>query len=351
MQRLLLAASAWWCRLLTSVWSRLPGLLLTCTIAAAAFALRGLSGIAVLSPPIIAIALGIAFHNAVDTPAMFKPGVVFSMRRILRVGIVLLGLQLSLAQAVTVGTVGVVIIAATLAATFAFTVWLGRRLGMERKLAELIGAGTSICGASAIIATNTVTSASEEDVAYAVACVTVLGSVSALLYPALGDFLQLMPHEFGLWAGASIHEIAQVVAAAFQNGPDAGNFGTIAKLCRVMLLAPMIMVLSYSRAKRRQISDSAHVKPWIMRAAPMPWFVLGFIAMMLVNSLDVIPPAKKIYLIQATTFLLTVALAAMGFETDFAKLREKGWKPLLLGAGSWLFISALSLALIELVYN
>jgi uncharacterized integral membrane protein (TIGR00698 family) len=347
----MLAASAWWCRLFTSVWSRLPGLLLTCTIAAAAFALRGLSGIAVLSPPIIAIALGIAFHNTVDTPAMFKSGVVFSMRRILRVGIVLLGLQLSLAQAVTVGTVGVVIIAATLAATFAFTVWLGRQLGMERKLAELIGAGTSICGASAIIATNAVTSASEEDVAYAVACVTVLGSVSALLYPALGDFLQLMPHEFGLWAGASIHEIAQVVAAAFQNGPDAGNFGTIAKLCRVMLLAPIIMVLSYSRAKRRQTGDSAHVKPRIRRAAPMPWFVLGFIAMMLVNSLDVIPPAAKIYLVQATTFLLTVALAAMGLETDFAKLREKGWKPLFLGAGSWLFISALSLALIELVYN
>ena len=114
---------------------------------------------------------------------------------------------------------------------------------------QLIAAGTSICGASAVIATNTVTRASDEDVAYAVASVTVFGSVSILLYPALAGLLQLTPHAFGLWAGASIHEIAQVVAAAFQNGTEAGNFATIAKLGRVMLLAPMILPLSYYSAK------------------------------------------------------------------------------------------------------
>jgi uncharacterized integral membrane protein (TIGR00698 family) len=270
------------------------------------------------------------------------------MRRILRFAIILLGLQLSLAQVVTVGIAGLAIIAVTLASTFVFTVWLGRQLGINRKLAELIGAGTSICGASAVIATNTVTRASDEDVAYAVACVTVFGSVSVLLYPALAGLLQLAPHAFGLWTGASIHEIAQVVAAAFQNGADSGNFGTIAKLSRVMLLAPMILALGYFSAKRQQIIDGNHVKQPTTRAVPMPWFVLGFIAMMLLNSLDLIPPVDKIYLVQTTTFLLTVALAAMGLETDFGKLRAKGWKPLLVGAGSWLFISAFSLALIEL---
>jgi uncharacterized integral membrane protein (TIGR00698 family) len=218
----------------------LPGLFLTFTIAAAALELRNLSGITVLSSLIIAIVLGMALHNTVGTPSTFKPGVVFSMRRILRFAIVLLGLQLSLAQVATVGIVGLAIIAVTLAATFAFTAWLGRRVGIDRKLAELIGAGTSICGASAVIATNTVTRASDEDVAYAVACVTVFGSVSALLYPGLAELLQLTPRAFGLWTGASIHEIAQVVAAAFQNGADSGNFGTIAKLSRVILLAPMI---------------------------------------------------------------------------------------------------------------
>ena len=327
----------------------LPGLLLTFILAAVAFELRSLLGITALSPLIVAIVLGMAFHNTIGTPGAFKPGVAFSMRRILRFAIVLLGLQLSFAQLIKVGTVGLAIIAVTLAATFLFTVWLGRRLGIDRKLAQLIAAGTSICGASAIIATNTVTRASDEDVAYAVACVTVFGSASMLLYPALEGLVQLAPHAFGLWAGASIHEIAQVVAAAFQNGTSSGHFGTIAKLSRVMLLAPTILVLGYVSAKRLQTVGGDHVTPAI-QPLPMPLFVLGFLAMMVFNSFDLIPQVDKTYLVQATTFLLTVALAAMGLETDFGKLRAKGWRPLLVGAGSWLFISAFSLVLIELAY-
>ena len=188
--------------------SLLSGLTFSFTIAAAAFELRNLSGVTVLSPLIIAIVLGMALHNTVGTPGTFKPGVVFSMRRILRFAIVLLGLQLSLGQVAAVGIAGLAIIAVTLASTFVFTLWLGRRLGIDRKLAELIGAGTSICGASAIVATNTVTRAFDEDVTYAVASVTVFGSVSVLLYPTLAGLLQLMPDAFGRWIGSSIHEIA-----------------------------------------------------------------------------------------------------------------------------------------------
>jgi uncharacterized integral membrane protein (TIGR00698 family) len=252
-----------------------------------------------------------------------------------------------LSQLVEVGGVGLGIIVLTLASTFLFTVWLGHWLGVDRKLVELIAAGTSICGASAIVATNTVTRASDEEVAYAVACVTVFGSASMLLYPVLEGLLQLPPHAFGLWAGASIHEIAQVVAAAFQNGPDSGNFGTIAKLSRVMLLAPMILVLGCF-----SVSNHGHDRGEASKrqSVPVPWFVAGFVAMMLFNSLDLIPQLDRTYLVQTTTFLLAIALAAMGLETDIRKLRAKGWKPLLVGAGSWLFISALSLVLIELVY-
>ena len=331
--------------------SRLPGLVLTFTVAAVAFELRNLSGITALSPLIIAIVLGMVFHNTVGTPAAFKPGVTFSMRRILRFAIILLGLQLSLSQVVSVGMAGITIIALALVGTFVFTVWLGNRFGIDPKLAQLIAAGTSICGASAVIATNTVTRASDEDVAYAVASVTVFGSAAILLYPALAGFLQLTPHAFGLWAGASIHEIAQVVAAAFQNGTEAGNFATIAKLSRVMLLAPMILVLGYVVAKDRRAIDAGSVEPSARRAVPKPWFVAGFVAMMLFNSLGLIPPADKAYLIQATTFLLTVALAAMGLETDVRKLKAKGWRPLLVGAGSWIFIASFSFCLIETVYH
>ena len=321
-----------------------PGLTLTAVIAVAAFALHGLPGVSTLSPLILAIVLGIAVHNVVGTPRRAKAGVTFSLRRILRLAIVLLGFQLTVAQVVAVGGSGLLIIAATLGATLVFTQWFGRLLGVDWKLAQLIAAGTSICGASAVIATNTVTEAGDEDVAYAVACVTVFGSLAMFLYPALPAALHLAPRAYGLWAGASIHEIAQVVAAAFQDGREAGELATIAKLSRIMMLAPVVLALGFYVARRNQAHSHGHAR----RRVPMPWFVFGFLGVVAVNSAVAIPALPKSWLVQLTTFLLTVALAAMGLETDFRKLRAKGLRPLLLGAAAWVFIAGFSLALVEL---
>jgi uncharacterized integral membrane protein (TIGR00698 family) len=319
-----------------------PGLLLTMAIAASAYAIREIPGVDTFSPMILAILLGILFHNVAGTPARAKGGVVFSLRRVLRLAIVLLGLQLTASQIVEVGGAGIAIIVATLVATFVLTKAAGRLLGVERKLAELIAAGTSVCGASAVIATNTVTEGSDEDVAYAVACVTVFGTLSMFLYPVLGTLLRLDMHHYGLWAGSSIHEIAQVVAAAFQHGKEAGDFGTIAKLSRVMLLAPLVMALGIVAARR----GVGAAEERSGRKAPMPWFVLGFIAMIGLNSLDIVPSGAAHAVTPVTTFLLTMALAAMGLETDIRKLRAKGVRPLALGAFSWVFISTFSLALV-----
>ena len=198
-----------------------------------------------------------------------------------------------------------------------------------------------------MIATNTVTNAPDEDVAYAVACVTVFGSVAMFAYPLLPGLLHLDPHAFGLWTGASIHEIAQVVGAAFQDGQKAGEFGTIAKLSRVMLLAPMVMALGLIAARNAGKNDPAagvsSARP------PMPWFVLGFVALVGINSLIAIPAEVKVWVAAATTFLLSVALAAMGLETDIRKLAAKGLRPALLGALAFLFIAGFSLTLIKLI--
>jgi uncharacterized integral membrane protein (TIGR00698 family) len=323
----------------------LPGLGLAAGIAALAFALRQLPGLGVFSPMILAILIGIGFHNLIGTPARAKPGVTFSLKRLLRLAIVLLGLQLTAQQIAEVGVTGVALIAVTLVATFIFTKWFARLIGVDGKLAELIAAGTSICGASAVIATNSVTEAHDEDVAYAVACVTVFGSIAMFLYPALAAFLQLSPRAFGLWSGASIHEIAQVVAAAFQAGTDAGNYGTIAKLTRVTMLAPVVITLGLLASRRRRASGEAAARG----KAPIPYFVLGFIGLVIVNSVLTIPPEIKTWIVVSTTFLLSLALAAMGLETDIRKLRAKGIQPLLLGAAAWLFIALFSLALIKLV--
>ena len=330
-----------------SAWSGLhgrgiwPGFALSATAAAAAYAVRQLPGMTTFSPMILAIVIGIAFHNIVGTPVWAKQGVTFSMRRLLRAAIILLGLQLTITQVIEVGGRGIGIIALTLVSTFAFTVWMGRLLGVDRKLAQLIAAGTSICGASAVIATNTVTNAQDEDVAYAIACVTVFGSVAMFTYPLLPGLLHLDPHAFGLWSGASIHEIAQVVAASFQDGQKAGEFGTIAKLSRVMLLAPVVIALGMMASPSSR--DVAAARP------PMPWFVLGFVAMVALNSAVSIPAEAKVWIGALTTFLLSVALAAMGLETDIGKLAARGFRPALLGAFAFLFIAGFSLALIKLM--
>jgi uncharacterized integral membrane protein (TIGR00698 family) len=317
----------------------LPGIALAAILAATAFGLHALPGLRMLSPMILSILLGIAFHNLLGTPARARAGVTFALRRILRFAIILLGLQLTAQQVAQVGATGVAILVASLLATFLVTKLVGRLLGVERGLAELIAAGTSICGASAVVAVNTVTEAKDEDVAYAVACVTVFGSAAMFLYPLLPALLHLSAHDFGLWSGASIHEIAQVVAASFQDGPSAGQFGTVAKLTRISMLAPMVLALGIVATRRH---GRGHAR------APMPWFVLGFVALVVANSLVAIPASPKAAIVALTTFLLSVALAAMGLETDLRKLAARGLRPAALGALSSLFISGFSLGLIRL---
>lgn len=322
----------------------LPGLLAATAIAALAQALRLLPGMALFSPMILAVVMGIALRTAFGVRDMLRPGLGFAARRVLRFAIVLLGLQLTAAQVAALGLEGVAIVALALVATFLFTRRLGQALGVERGLAELIAAGTAVCGASAVMAANTVTRASDEDAAYAVSCVTLIGSLAMFLYPLLPSLLGLSERLYGLWAGASIHEIAQVAAAAFQNGAASGEWGMIAKLTRVMMLAPLVLALGFcaSRAASKARGDGA---PAVARP-PVPWFAFGFLAMIGLNSLIDLPAALRADMMLATGFLLAVALAAMGLETDLRKLLARGPRPLLLGLASFAFMAGFSLLLL-----
>jgi uncharacterized integral membrane protein (TIGR00698 family) len=326
---------------LRAIW---PGVLLVAGIVGAAFALRQIPGLGLLSPMILAILLGIAVRNTIGPPVAAQPGVAFSARRLLRLGIVLLGAQLTASQIAEVGATGLAILIASVVATFLVTQWLGRLIGVDARLTELIAGGTSICGASAVIATNTVTRASEEDVAYALACVTLFGSIAMFVYPLLPALLDLSPRSYGLWAGASIHEIAQVVGATFQASQQAGELGTVAKLTRVMMLAPVVMTLGLLAARRLAPGEGPAGKA----KAPVPWFVLGFAALVAVNSLVTVPAGMRAALGVVAVVLLSMALAALGLAADIGKLRAKGARPLLLGLLATLFIAAFSLTLVKL---
>lgn len=324
----------------------LPGLLLTLLIAAIAFGLRLVPVLAIISPIMLAMLIGIAYRFFARQPAWAVSGVLFSQRRLLRIAIVLLGLQLTVTQIIELGAIALIILTTTLIFTFIFTVQVGRFLDVDPKLAQLIASGTAICGASAVFAANEVVKGTEEDVTYAVACVTVFGTIAMLLYPLLPALLNLGPAEFGLWTGSSIHEIAQVVAASFQNGQIAGEFATIAKLSRVIMLAPLVIALDLltRRAQNNgQASDKSARRPFI------PWFVVGFIVAVSVSSIVTIPVELKSHLMLMTTLLLAMALAAMGLQTDLANLRRKGFRPALLGALAFAFIGSFSLVCIKLL--
>ncbi|MBX3597762.1 MAG: YeiH family protein [Rhizobiaceae bacterium] len=320
--------------------SLLPGIMIAGLTAVAAYQLRQLPGLAVLSPMIIAVAIGILYANIVGMPDHAKPGITFCQKSLLRFAIVLLGFQLTLTQVSTIGASGIAIIATVLILTFVLTMLLGRALGVEKNLACLIAAGTSICGASAIVATNAVVRAREEHVAYSVASITLFGTIAMLGLPFLAPVFGLSDHDFGIWAGASIHEVAQVVGAAFQNGQVSGEIGTVSKLTRVVMLAPVVLALGFFISRQAGAQSGAK--------ATIPWFALWFLAVVVLNSLITIPAEVRQALALTTTALLSTGLAALGLQTNIAALRKEGMRPLLLALFSFLFIASSSLTLIKL---
>ncbi len=306
----------------------LPGLALAGGLAAAAMALRQLTGIGVLSPMIVAVLAGLALGTLWRVPARMRPGLALATRPVLRAGIVLLGLQITPADVWALGAAAFAVSALTLLATFLAVRLAGRLLGVAAPLTDLIAAGTAVCGASAVIAANPVARGDDEDVAYAIACVTLFGTLAMLAAPLLAGPLGLAGESYGIWAGATIHEVAQVTAAAFQLGDAAGQAGTVAKLIRVMLLAPLVLGMALALRGRARGGASA---------VPVPWFVFGFVAMMLVNGAVPLPESAIAAAALLATFLLATGLAAMGLTTDPRRLRARGGRPLALGAFGWIF--------------
>lgn len=325
----------------------LPGLALGGTVTAGAFLVRSLQlpGLTRISPLMLAILIGMLVRNTLGRPEAARPGLAASLRGPLRLGIVLLGLQVTLAEILGIGWAGLLILAFALLSTYLLTLWLGGRLGVAPGLTTLIAAGTGVCGASAIVAANTVVRDSDESVAYALATVTLFGTLAMFSYPLVGAALELSPQVYGLWSGASVHEVAQVVAAGFARGQAEGEFATVAKLARVLMLAPLVIGMGLWAARQTAPGDTQSAG-----RAPIPWFVFGFLALVLIGDTGWIDPQWRSMANIATQVLLTFALAAVGLETDVRRLVAQGWQPLLLGALATAYI-ALSTLLLALLWG
>jgi len=320
----------------------LPGLVLVAVITASVYGLRHIPFVSQLSPMISAIFVGMLFANVVGTNVSSSPGISISGKKLLRLAVALLGVQISFTQLGEIGVRGVGFAALALGSTFLFTIWAGRLLGVDRNLAQLLAAGTSICGASAIAATNATIGADDEDVSYAVACITLFGTLAMFLFPLAMLATGLAGKSYGLWIGLSVHEVAQVVGAGFQGGTEAGEIAVVTKLARVMMLAPLVIALSVVRSKVSGGAKSAG------RTQLVPHFVIGFLVLAALNSFGVIPDAIRKPIVTATPILLTAAMAALGLGTSISKLKKHGLPPLLLAALASLFIAGLTFALVML---
>lgn len=319
--------------------SILPGLLLTALIAAMAIGLNRLTDLHTLNPLLISVLLGIGWRQWGVVPMTYRPGIKFAMKRVLRLAVILLGLRLSLAEVMAVGPWGLGMVTVSTLSTFYLTCWLGRQMEVNARLTKLIAAGTSICGASAVVATNPVIEGSEEDMAYAIATITGFGTLAMVTYPLLGNLMQLSPQAFGIWCGASVHEVAQVIATAFQQGMISGELATVTKLSRVLLVVPVIISLGWQTRR----SNSAK-----LTTLPIPWFVLFFGLLVGVNSLSWVSEPIKATVLNGNQWLLCISLVAMGLETNLSSLTQLGIKPIYLAGFSWVFLSVISLSMIYL---
>lgn len=324
-------------RLPTPPWALGPGLALCALLAVAGIALGHVPWLQSLGlgPLTLAIGLGLVVGHLLPgaASAACEPGVGLSKQTLLRLGVVLYGLRLTLADVGHIGLAGVAIDAAVLGSTFALACVAGVRwFGLPWQSAVLIGAGSSICGAAAVMATEPVVRARSEQVSVAVACVVLFGTLATLAYPLLfrldarWHLLAGSARALGVYSGSTIHELAQVVAAARAAGAEAADAAVITKMVRVMMLAPFLLALSAWVARRLPGQPGARPRPTV------PGFVLAFVAVVVLNSALAVPPAWRAAADSVTTLLLAMAMGALGVATRWAALRRAGARPLLLGA-------------------
>jgi len=350
---------------MNAIWGFLLALLLALTgeylagIMAPALGLQkgAISGI------MMAILLGILVNNLFRLPEVLRPGIRFSVVRILRLGIVLLGIRLSIVEAGAIGLKSLPIIVGTVLAALAIVTWVSRRVGLTDRLGTLIAVGTSICGATAIVAMSPTIGARDDETSYAVACITLFGVAAMLAYPFAAHWLFAGDgFRSGMFLGTAVHETAQVAGAGlvyqqYFDDPRALDVATVTKLVRnmSMLLVIPIMAVFY----HRRSSEGGAAPKWYTM---IPVFIVGFAAMSLLRTLGdvgdrpfgMLDPEQWNSIVgivkQVATYCLAIAMAAVGLGTSIKGLRAIGLKPLGVGLFSALLVGVVSYALVSLLY-
>lgn len=315
--------------------SMLHGVLLITLFSLAAFYIGDMGFVKSLSfsPMIVGIILGMLYANSLrnNLPDTWVPGILFCSKRILRIGIILYGFRLTFQDVTAVGLPAILIDAIIVTVTVCGGVLIGKLLKMDRSIALLTSVGSGICGAAAVLGAESAINTKPYKTAVAVSTVVIFGTLSMFLYPVLyrNGVFDLSPELMGLFTGSTVHEVAHVVGAGNAMGQGVSNTAIIVKMIRVMMLVPALLVISWAVARnltKRDAAEQAKGKITI------PWFAILFLVVIGFNSFNLLPASLVEWINQFDTFLLTMAMTALGAETSFDKFKKAGAKPFLLAA-------------------
>jgi uncharacterized integral membrane protein (TIGR00698 family) len=365
-----------------SVRAVVPGLVLAVAVAAAATVVG--QHVPLVGSAVPGAVIGAVIALVLKPGARFAPGVTFASTFLLQCSVVLLGTQLSIAEAARVGVSSLPVMLGTLAVCLGAAWLYGRLLGIPRDLRTLIGVGTGICGGSAIAAVSPVIEAASTDVAYAISTIFLFNIAAVLAFPLIGHAIGMSQQSFGLFAGTAVNDTSSVVATATTYGAAAANHAIVVKLVRTLMIIPICLGLAGAAARRKRAAGCAGTAgavtagttpragatetrvgastasalpvaampesaPTSARFSPLrairlvPWFLIGFVVAAALNSAGLVPAASHGPLQHVSVFLVAVALSAIGLSTNVSALRKAGPRPLLLGALLWITVAVASL--------
>jgi uncharacterized integral membrane protein (TIGR00698 family) len=352
------------------VWFRMNGPGLALVLGLSCIAAWFGSLLPVVGGPVFGILIGMLVGNTWGRPAPAVPGILFSSKKVLQWAVIVLGAGISLGQVWRTGVESLTVMLITLAAAFLAAYGFGRWMGVQSNLKSLIGVGTAICGGSAIAAVSPIVEAKEEEIAYSISTIFLFNVIAVLIFPALGHWMGFSDEAFGLWAGTAINDTSSVVAAGYVYSDAAGEYATIVKLTRTMMIIPICLlfaVLVGMRKKREMVlaAESAEVaagasgtgsgevaavssavnkpKPAFKLGKIFPWFILWFLVASLLNTMGLFPGNSVHYIGILGKFMIVIALTAVGLGANFRKMLGTGIKPLVLGLITWFVVALVSI--------
>lgn len=307
---------------------KLYGVTLTIMLATLSMLIANIVPYHLISASVFALIIGMLLNPILHNNQKIEPGIKFVSKKILRYGIILMGLTLSFEQVLSVGKFSLIVMCFTLFAAFGGGYFIGKLFKMDWKLSSLISAGTGICGGSAIAAIAPTIEAKDSDVAYAISATFIFDVIMVIIFPLMGVYFSMSDMGFGLWAGTAINDTSSVVAAGYAFSDAAGNFSVIVKLTRTLSIIPTVLIFSYVNARLKTNSTSSNK---VKIKDIFPYFILMFLVMVAISSTGIIPNSFTGYISDISKFFMVMALGAIGLKTNFKETYSSGIKPMLHG--------------------